>query len=120
MNYLYNNQLHKVKRRNLRKNSTDAERILWSRLKNKQCHGLRFLRQYSVGSYIIDIFCPKLRLAIEIDGGQHNNLHNSIYDQQRSEYLAKNNIKVIRFWNNEVFENLDGVYEIILKYCSTF
>ena len=62
----------KTRRRSLRKSSTDAERKLWSKLRNKQLAGLKFFRQYSVGPYILDFYCPTLRLDIEADGGQHD------------------------------------------------
>ena len=115
MSYLYNNLSTKQRRRELRKNQTDCEVILWSVLRNKQCNGYKFLRQYSVGRYVLDFFCPKLRLAIEIDGGQHT--EQKVYNEGRTEFLKSQNIKVIRFWNNEVTENLEGVYQRILEHC---
>ena len=113
--FLYNNPKFKARRRDLRKNQTDCETILWSKLRNKQCNGYKFFRQYSLGNYILDFYCPKLRLAIELDGGQHT--QNKKYDQIRTDYLAKNDVQELRFWNNEVMENLDGVYDKILEYC---
>ncbi|MBI2607912.1 MAG: endonuclease domain-containing protein [Candidatus Doudnabacteria bacterium] len=115
MSYLYNSLSIKQKRRELRKNQTDCEALLWSVLRNKQCNGHKFLRQYSVGKYILDFFCPKLRLAIELDGSQHQQQKD--YDQERTNFLKAHNIKVLRFWDNEVLENLEGVYERILKHC---
>ena len=112
---LYNDPVFKNFRRDLRKNQTDAEKKLWSILRNKQVNGLKFFRQYSVGSYILDFFCPEKRLAIELDGGQHNEEINKEKDQQRTDYLAQQHIRVIRFWNNAILQNIDAVYEKILN-----
>ncbi len=113
----YNDQILKKRRKDLRKNQTDCERILWNILRYKQCNGYRFLRQYSVGSYIIDFYCPKLRLAIELDGGQHAEEIQKTYDQERTAFLLGNDIKELRFWNSEILENLEGVYDKILENC---
>lgn len=107
----------KGRRRELRCNQTDAERLLWSRLRNKQLYGLKFFRQYSIGSYIIDFYCSKLSLAIELDGGQHNEEQNREYDAARTEYLMAQGINVMRFWNSEVIQNIDGVLEKITPPC---
>ncbi len=115
MKILYNNPKYKQRRQGLRKNQTDCEGILWTKLRNKQCNGYKFLRQYSVGHYILDFYCPKLRLAIELDGSQH--AEQKEYDQQRTAYLLANDIIELRFWNNEVIENIEGVYAKILEYC---
>ncbi len=118
MKFLLNDPALKDRRKALRKNQTDCERIIWSKLRNNQCNGLKFFRQFSVGPYILDFYCPKKGLAIEIDGGQHAKADQKEYDEIRSEYLSQNNIIELRFWNNEVLENLEGVYEKILEYCS--
>ena len=73
--YLYNDPSTKLDRRRLRKNATDAERKLWSILQSRRMAGLKFFRQYSVGSYILDFYCPERRLAIEVDGGQHADVY---------------------------------------------
>lgn len=112
MNDLYNRYDFKERRRLLRKSQTDAERKLWGILRNKQLNGLKFFRQYSVSKYILDFYCPAIRLAIEVDGGQHAE---SKYDDIRTNYLKSKNIFVIRFWNNEVLNNLEGVYFSKLK-----
>jgi very-short-patch-repair endonuclease len=114
MNYLYNNPNKKNFRRGLRSNSTDAERKIWSILRNKQINGLKFYRQYGVGKYILDFYCPSIRLGIEIDGGQHNEEKNISCDNERTLYLKQNNIKVLRFWNNEILNNIEGVWEKIM------
>jgi len=110
MKHLYNSEDLKERRRSLRRLQTDAERKLWQVLRGKQMEGARFVRQYSVGSYILDFYCPALRLAIEVDGSQH--IDND-YDTKRTKYLKEKDITVIRFWNNDVLQNLNGVYEKI-------
>ena len=95
--------------RNLRKNSTIQERRLWNLLKNRQFHNLKFKRQQPVGDYIVDFICKEAKIIIEIDGGQHNEPENIEYDKTRTEYLNTLGYKVIRFWNNEIYENIEGV-----------
>jgi len=90
---------------------TDAEILLWSKIQNKQLCGYKFRRQHGVGGYIVDFYCPKLKLAIELDGGQHNQDENIAYDKERTQYLNDLNIKVIRYWNHEVLESIDDVLE---------
>lgn len=70
---------------------------------------MRFFRQYSVGPYILDFFCPAINVAVELDGGQHNLSEGKEYDAARSEYLNAHGIQVVRFWNNEVLGEIDGV-----------
>jgi very-short-patch-repair endonuclease len=107
--HLYNDPSRKPNRRRLRKNATDAERKLWSILRNRQMAGLKFLRQYSVGQYILDFYCPEKRVAIEIDGGQHAGIRGHKWDTRRDTYLHDLNIRVIRFWNNDVLQNIEGI-----------
>ena len=95
--------------RNLRKNSTIQERRLWNLLKNRQFHNLKFKRQQPIGDYIVDFICKEAKIIIEIDGGQHNEPKNIEYDKSRTEYLNTLGYKVIRFWNNEIYENIEGV-----------
>ena len=95
--------------RNLRKNSTIQERRLWNLLKNRQFHNLKFKRQQPIGDYIVDFICKEAKIIIEIDGGQHNEPENINYDKVRTEYLNNLGYKVIRFWNNEIYENIEGV-----------
>ena len=95
--------------RNLRKNSTIQERRLWNLLKNRQFHNLKFKRQQPIGDYIVDFICKEAKIIIEIDGGQHNEPENIEYDKIRTEYLNNLGYKVIRFWNNEIYENIEGV-----------
>src|SRR5438105_4749211 len=107
MKFLYNDPKYKERRRELRKSQTDVEKTLWSKLRNKQCNGFKFYRQYGLGDYILDFYCPKLRLSIELDGSQH--AETKEHDQIRTDYIVANDIRELRFWNNEVIENLDGV-----------
>ena len=95
--------------RNLRKNSTIQERRLWNLLKNRQFHNLKFKRQQPIGKYIVDFVCKEEKIIIEIDGGQHNTIENIQLDKERTDYLQNLGYKVIRFWNNEIYENIDGV-----------
>ena len=95
----------------LRKESTPAERKLWSRLRNDQL-GVTFRRQHAVGNYIPDFCCPKAKLVIELDGSQH--LEQEEYDEERTKYLESLGYKVIRFWNNDVTNNTDGVILAII------
>lgn len=112
-NYLYNDTDQMNLRRKLRRNQTEAERVLWKYLRNQQLDGMRFLRQYGVGPYILDFYCPQARLAVELDGGQHAEDQQQIYDDIRTKFLREQNIRVIRFWNNDVMKNIEGVVERI-------
>ncbi|HBI17193.1 MAG TPA: DNA-cytosine methyltransferase [Candidatus Moranbacteria bacterium] len=96
--------------RDLRKNSTPQEIILWSKLRNRKFNKLKFKRQYPIGKYIIDFICLDKKLIIELDGWQHKEENNENYDQTRTDFLENNGFKVIRFWNNEINNNLEGVF----------
>ncbi|MCM1338831.1 MAG: endonuclease domain-containing protein [Muribaculaceae bacterium] len=104
-----------VKARKLRKNMTEQERKLWQFLRKKSIDGLKFRRQYPIGNYIVDFICNEKKLIIEIDGGQHNEAQNITYDKERTEFLENKGYKVIRFWNCDVDNNIEGVYQEILK-----
>jgi len=106
---LYNDPLLKNRRRELRKQPTESEKILWKKLNKNQLLGYRFFRQYSAGPYILDFYCPKLRLAIELDGWHHKKEESKIYDAERNAYLQKLNIETIRFWNDDMRKNTEGV-----------
>ncbi|HEX6219208.1 MAG TPA: DUF559 domain-containing protein [Sphingomicrobium sp.] len=94
--------------RKLRNRSTDAERLLWSCLRSRQL-GAKFVRQCPIGPHIVDFACRSLRLAIELDGGQHDHA----VDAPRTKIIEAHGYRIIRFWNNEVFDNLDGVLATI-------
>ncbi|MBI2860294.1 MAG: DUF559 domain-containing protein [Chloroflexi bacterium] len=97
----------------LRKSMTVAETFLWSKIRLKQVKGYWFYRQKPVGKYIADFYCPKARLVIEVDGGQHFSDEIAEYDKIRNEYMASLGLRVIRFANAEVLTNIKGVIEVI-------
>ena len=97
--------------RALRKELTPAERILWAHLRNDQL-GVSFRRQHPIGNYIPDFCCIKKKLIIELDGSQH--LDQQAYDDERTTYFETLGYRVIRFWNNDVTKNIEGVLETIL------
>ncbi len=99
--------------RNLRKNQTDAEKLLWRHLRGKQLGGLRFRRQHPLGRYIVDFVCLEKRLVLEIDGGQHGEEEGQIKDAEREQWLRTEGYQVLRFWNNDVLTNLEGVMGMI-------
>ena len=102
--------------RNLRKNSTPQEQKLWNLLRNRQLKNLKFKRQYPIGEYIVDFVCKEKKIIIELDGSQHNFEENIKNDNERTEYLENLGFKVIRFWNNEIENNIDGVILELYKY----
>ena len=97
----------------LRKRMTDAERLLWRHLRNRELGGYKFRRQYPLGPYIIDFICLEKNVVIEVDGGQHG--ENEELDIQRSAYLNKMGYRVFRFWNNEVLQETEAVLNTILS-----
>jgi len=99
--------------RTLRNQQTDAENMLWLMLRDRRLEGLKFRRQHPVGRYIVDFYCHELKLAIELDGGGHNEDVTREYDQLRSQELLGAGIRVERFWNNDVLKNLESVLERI-------
>ena len=101
--------------RELRNNSTDTERLLWRYLKNRQVVGVKFRRQQPIEAYIVDFVSFDKRIVIELDGGQH--AENEEYDGQRDACLYANGFVVLRFWNNEIIENIEGVLEVIRDQC---
>jgi very-short-patch-repair endonuclease len=117
MPQIYNKKPLENRRRNLRKQQTDAERIFWNIIKGRKFNDLKFRRQFSVGPYILDFHCPEIGLAIELDGGQHAS--NIDYDKVRTEYLNRLGIRVIRFWNNDITKNASGVYDELARIVSS-
>ncbi|MBS1494646.1 MAG: endonuclease domain-containing protein [Bacteroidetes bacterium] len=110
---IFNKPESKEKRKHLRKNSTKAESILWEELRGKKLLGAKFKRQFSVDKYVIDFYCPKLNLAIELDGEIHLEKVAIKYDKVRTLFLNNLGIEVIRFNNEEIFESLPLVLERI-------
>lgn len=101
--------------RKLRRNSTNQEKIMWTILRNRKFLNLKFRRQYPIDNYIVDFCCEEKKIVIELDGGQHNEPQNIEKDIKRSEVLEAEGYKVIRFWNNEIDGNLEGVYLKLLE-----
>jgi len=112
---LYYNQKLKELSRNLRKNMTDAEKFLWAKIRGKQIKGLQFYRQKILGNYIVDFYCAKANLVVELDGGQHYTQDGKHRDSVREAYLSKQGLKVLRFSDREVFLNIEGVMETIWR-----
>ena len=99
----------------LRKRLTNAERLLWSRLRAGHFGGIKFRRQQPIGDYIVDFVSLERKLIVELDGGQHALADGMLGDKQRDAWLMKEGYTVLRFWDNEVFENIDGVIETIRR-----
>ena len=102
----------KSKARHLRKEPTEAEKLLWSHLRRHQMLGYQFRRQEPIGKYIADFVCYQRRLVIELDGGQHD--EQADYDRERTRWLVSRGFRVIRFWNDDVLKQTDGVLDAIL------
>jgi very-short-patch-repair endonuclease len=99
--------------RRLRSNSTDAERLLWTRRRAARLNGHKFKRQQPVGAYIVDFVCFEAKVVLELDGGQHAEA--AAEDRARDAWLRAQGFTVLRFWNNDVLQNLDGVLERIVE-----
>ena len=97
----------------LRKNMTDAERLLWRHLRNRELGGYKFRRQRPIGPYIVDFVCLEKKLVVEVDGGQHAGQVE--LDSKRSDYLKEKGYRVLRFWNNEVLQATESVLTVILS-----
>ena len=111
----YNKNLKKLARV-LRKNMTDAERFLWSKIRRKQLKEFQFYRQKNIGDYIVDFYCPAAKLIVEIDGGQHYSEENIVKDEVRDKFLSDLGFRVLRFSNSDVFKNIEGVVEEIYNH----
>jgi very-short-patch-repair endonuclease len=101
--------------RNLRKHQTDAERKLWRALRGLKSRGFHFRRQVPIDHLIVDFACHAARVVIEVDGGQHNETVGHATDAARDAHLRRNGFHVLRFWNNDVMANPEGVVEVVLK-----
>ncbi|MBI5330747.1 MAG: endonuclease domain-containing protein [Betaproteobacteria bacterium] len=99
--------------RQLRTAQTDAETLLWSRLRAHRLLGLKFRRQQPLGPYVVDFSCPEKKLIVELDGGQHQ--EQAVYDEERDAWLKAEGYAVLRYWNNELMSNLEGVLEDICR-----
>ena len=115
MNYS-NHPATKEYRQLLRKAETPAERMLWRKIKGKQFDGYRFRQQHGYGPYVLDFYCPALRLCIELDGDVHHEERVRIKDEERTEFLCEQRIHVLRFRNKDVETDVDGVLNRIREY----
>ena len=98
----------------MRQAPTDAENLMWGRLRARRLNGHKFRRQMPIDRYIVDFACFESKLVVELDGGQHH--EQSAYDESRTLLINNAGYRVLRFWNNDVFENLEGVLSTILEY----
>ena len=103
---------HVDRARELRQDMTDAEQKLWHHLRNRQLSGHKFRRQHDIDHYIADFACTEALLIVELDGGQHAD--QADYDERRTQHLQARGYRVLRFWNNDVLTNLEGVLTVIL------
>lgn len=104
----------------LRKSMTKAERKIWYEVfRNKQFEELRWLRQRPIANFIVDFYCAKLKLVVEIDGGGHFTQAEKVYDKERTKVLERYGLTVIRFTNEEILKNLAGVHQRLLQYVTT-
>jgi len=110
----YNSKLQE-RARSLRRDMTDAERKLWQKLRGKQLSGIQFYRQKILGHYIVDFYAPSLSLVIEVDGGQHFEEQQKDYDKVRDDFLKACGVKVLRFSNFQVLQQIESVLEEVWK-----
>ena len=102
--------------RNLRSNMTDAEQLIWSKIRRKQIKDVQFYRQKNIGHYIVDFYCPKGKLVIEIDGGQHYEKEGMDKDRKRDDYLQGLGLNVMRFSDIDVLKNINEILERIYEH----
>ena len=106
---IYNNKGVKSLRKELRNNSTPAESTMWELLRAGRLDGTKWRRQYSIGKYIVDFYCPKARLCVELDGDTHFTMQGDLYDLERTEYINSLGISILRFENREIWDNPERV-----------
>ena len=116
MTQFYNRKSETEKRRILRNSAPEAERALWNYLRRRQLGGFKFRRQHGVGFYVLDFYCPELKLAIEVDGPSHGIGDTPEYDRERQAYLERFGIRTLRFTNEEVYRTPLAVLEEIGKH----
>ena len=113
MKKIHNKPIFQEYRKKLRKRSTAAESTLWKTIKNKQIENLKFRRQHSIGNYIVDFYCPEIRLILELDGASHDNYLSEEKDIVRDKALHEYNCTVLRFENRYVYEFLEEIVKAI-------
>lgn len=116
---IYNINKYLDRRRGFRKKQTRAEIILWYYLRSRKFFGLKFRRQHSIGNYIVDFYCPKFRLVIELDGDSHFETRQQAYDRERTQWLESLHIHVIRFTNDRILHDLERVLEELKEYITS-
>ena len=114
-NNIHNRKYLLERRKDLRNNSTSAEATLWKSLQKNQLNGRKFRRQHSIENYIVDFYCPSEKLIIELDGSVHIDFAIQNYDYERSRRLEDLGLKILRFENKEVFENLSEILSEIIR-----
>ena len=112
---IYNTPAKEEQRKGLRNSLTIAEAVLWKQLKDSQLAGRKFRRQESIDPYVADFYCPEGRLIVELDGAGHQSVGGAEYDARRTEYLKERGLRVIRFENKAVLDDLEWVLEVIKK-----
>ena len=113
MTKIYNKKSQTTKRKLLRKKLTPTEIVLWKHLKTKKLNGYKFRRQHGFGRYVVDFYCPDIKLAIEIDGEYHKSLDMAEYDPERQIFIESFGVKFLRFSNEDILQNLPLVLETI-------
>lgn len=113
MTDFFNKRSETRKRQLLRAQMPQAEIILWNKLRRRQIAGAKFRRQYSIEHFVIDFYCPALKLAIEVDGPTHNSLDVRAYDQMRQRFIETFGIRFLRFTNIDIYQNIDAVLDAI-------
>ncbi len=113
MTQIFNVSAKKFTRRELRQKSTHPEEVLWRKLKDHRLSGIKFRRQYSIGRYIADFYCPQAKLVIEIDGGSHVGTEAKAYDKIRDDFVKALGLHILRFQNRDIQENLSEVLKTI-------
>ena len=108
-----NESEQKILRKELRSHATPAEAVLWKMLKGRNADGMKFRRQQGIGPYVLDFYCPELRLCVELDGSSHDYKYE--YDEQRTEFLQKQGIRVLRFRNDQVWQGIYSVVDEIVR-----
>ena len=108
-----NESEQKILRKELRSHATPAEAVLWKMLKGRNADGMKFRRQQGIGPYVLDFYCPELRLCVELDGSSHDYKYE--YDEQRTEFLQNQGIRVLRFSNEQVWQGIDSVVDEIVR-----
>ena len=120
MSIVFNNKAYTARRKALRRSLSKAEAVIWLHLSRKQMNGFKFRRQYSVNQYVIDFYCPELKLAIEIDGDSHYGYLSEKYDNERQKYIESFGIHFMRFTNDDVYNNIDGVLQMIYEWTEQY